>query len=292
MFDPKNFEPVSKIAQYLMEQKTRGEAAPTSIAFSPANFIDSEDRVKTISSDVKKLRLDLFKKEGPPFFGKSAYSRAVRWLIKTGKDEALQFSKEKGKSQKEFPGLQKKLDVIVDRMNALSPRRYSCNWELPAIPIYKRAKGKKYALQDAIVTFPGMALRALLNAAREFSWRTGFSEHSMISYILIGIEPILPLYSIKAGNKVVLELHRRLNYRDFSSIYGNIMKHFKRQKKETEKNLDIYRFIEERGGQPDHGKMKFWDNAFRAWKRKRPDDKINTSDGLRKAYLRIKRRLK
>ncbi len=262
-----NFEMIQRITLYLYEnEKIRKDFLPM-LNFYPGVFIASEERIKFISSEVKQIRKELFGTQEVPF--KDGYDRAIEWLRKEAKKEADDFYK------KHREEVQKNILKYI------------------RIPIKADPLGPDV---DEIITFPGTKLRKLANVINWYSQNTYFSQFSLLMFILTGIKPILPSYSIVqeissyGGKKVELKIFRPLSQKEFSSLFKPISRYLPQRKKITIKNLEVYKFIEKRGGIPPVGKMNFWKDALKEWN-KAYQNKYSSARSLRMTYLRIRQKI-
>jgi len=279
--DRKNIHRIQQVALRLHEDRKDKKSISPKIDFFPGSFLAAERRIEYILPEIIKIRIELFGKQEPPF----NYDNAIEWLKKESKKEAIEFYKRKQASQKDMQKLKNKIHKLIDDLNEIQQWDHGLKSELITIPIIFKS-----GLQDEFITFPGTKLRKL------DSQDTNFSQFSLLMFILTGIKPILPSYSIiqeissYGGKKIGLKIFRPFSQREFISLFKLVGKFMPRKKKIKNKNLEVYRFIKEKGPIPLKGKMEFWRNTWQEWNKIHPKQKYASSSGLRMAYLRIKKK--
>lgn len=265
LFDYKNIHGIQRIALSLHDWEKKKTTAVPELNFYPGMFIAAEKRIKYILPEVKKIREELFRTQEAPF----NYDKAIEWLRKEAKKERDDFYKKNQEAQKDIL----KYDRIPIKADPLGPD------------------------VDEIITFPGTKLRKLFNVINWYSQDTYFSQFSLLMFILTGIKPILPSYSIKkeitsVGRRVELKLFRPFNQKEFIKLFKPIEEFMSRKKKLKGKGIKVYEFIEEIGFVPSKNKMRFWEEALSQWNKKYPKEKYANESSLRMAYTRTKKRVK
>ena len=135
-----------------------------------------------------------------------------------------------------------------------------------------------------------------------------FPEYAITALILTGDKPILPKYTIESnwtGNQmpgddwfkreqVVIKLnYADLTFEEFYDIYKEYRSrlNFTRKKSVRDKQLLIYRMVQEEGGVSAKRKLEFWIRIQEKWNTSYPDESYKTWEGLYKAYNNIKDKL-
>lgn len=93
-------------------------------------------------------------------------------------------------------------------------------------------------------------------------------------------------------SSIGIKIYRDMSYKEFIRLFHEVKKFFKRPGKQlTEKHERIYNLVNELGGIPLTGKMKFWGKFRQEWNKLYPDEKYESSIDPRKAFLTIYKRI-
>jgi len=286
-FDRKNRNGIQAIAIYLHESKKDKKTHLPEIDLFPGSFFVAEKRIKYILPEIIKIRKELFAQEEPPF----DYDSAINWIKKESRKEAIEFYKRERLPQEDVQKLKDKIRELIDDLNKSQNWSFTMGSKLITIPIVF-----KNGLYDEIITFPGTKLRRLALAISFHSENTNFSQFSLLMFILTGIKPIPPSYSITqefssyGGKTIEIKIFRPLKLIKLMPLFKIVGGFMPREKKIKDKNIIIYNFIEKRGPIPLTGKMEFWAKAWQEWNKIYPKEKYASSGGLRMAYLRNKKK--
>ncbi len=134
---------------------------------------------------------------------------------------------------------------------------------------------------------------------------TGFNQTSLFAYILTGIEPILPRWQLHTKIQVQplhsgeqlsfvsvnLEIKAKdLSFEELQEVYRHIREQLKVKKTKplNVNHLALYKMVQEKGGQPRKGTVKFWESVREELnKRRRPNQRYDTWKGVKITYDRI-----
>jgi len=134
---------------------------------------------------------------------------------------------------------------------------------------------------------------------------TGFSQLSLIQFILTGIKPILRRFAtgwylshftLPNGKKlrptrVEIDVRARdLSFQELQGIYTQyrMALQFQRGKTLNEKHLALYQLVSTKGGPPKgKGTVSFWESIKEEWNTKHPRGGYQTWKGVKMAYDRI-----
>jgi hypothetical protein len=210
---------------------------------TPGQIVISARLAEAIKPRVDAVRNELFGATYPPF---SSYEDGIAWL-KTVEEESLTSAK-----------------ASTLRLKGELPISYS-------IP------GKEWS---ELISVPrGSRLVPLAQASREMAQITGFSQASVVVYILAGIAPLLPSVRIHTRPnwneefqicriQVQVEFNSPdVSYDQFRRLYG-MLRHtwnVAKEKRLTERDYRILAIVERLGGEPREGQAAFWRKAQQLW---------------------------
>lgn len=253
---------------------------------SPDNIIRSKEELKGILPIVEDMRISLFGVPGVPF---KDFARASKWLRDESRKEALAYQKKNLARVKDLPDLREKIFTVLDKWNEVSEWKSSLTFELVILPMAVKRNGKYF--EDAIKTSPGTALYDFALKTKKLEKTTRFTQPGLVYFTLAGITPTARIYDITRSKTVDIKIYRPPSDKEFYQLSRLIKNRWKRGKKLNEKCLQVYEFIDSRGGLPRLNKMIFWETSWKAWNKKYPRDKFMTSGGLRMAYVRVHEKL-
>jgi len=276
-----------------------------SINFEPPeeSYIISRELTKEIIPLIKKLRLELFKTEEPPFpiQKKKNFDRAIEWLKKEEKKQFLQW---KNTIEKEFGGaenlkskrkkLEKEIYNLLSKLRKITPGKIS---PLKYISILLPCPGEK-GWASYIRVIPGSSLEKLENTTKEIAEETNFQQASLVMFMLTGISPLSVSYRMrkKIGKKNIfeIEIYRFLIKKEAEELLNEVKKFFKKGKdfikKEHEFLYDIVEKQKKKREYQEKTKTEFWEDAMRKFNEKYPG-RFNNWNGPRMAYNRIMKRI-
>ena len=132
---------------------------------------------------MEQLRQELFGSRQPPF---RSYEDATEWIVKAGESQDNLSSEERQRRQELrqeiFDNLREWSQLTGDEVQLFPGRKRN-------LPFIKRANGALWL--DEYHVRPGFPLAKLEEVSRRLATLTSFSPHSVVSYILIGKEPLL-----------------------------------------------------------------------------------------------------
>jgi hypothetical protein len=155
----------------------------------------------------------------------------------------------------------------------------------------------------ALVTRPGSSLYQLGEISRQMSEATGFAQSALVAYILSDIPPLLPVarWQIQSPSRQLPtgeDLVRQEVTLTFCSgfvtsdqlkaLHRHIRQAFGQEKAKdlSEEDCELLKLVDERGGIPPRGKMRFWEAIAREFSARR--GVVYKPDRLRMRYHRLK----
>jgi hypothetical protein len=251
-------------------KKRSGPPRPV-FEYSADNLSRSEKMLELIRPVVEKLRLELFGKREAPF---ADYDAALRWIGEEAPAEATAFFEKTGDMRARVKELDGEIERLVLERNELEESYLTGTVDYRTVPVQ---------LASGFRTFPGTMLRTLALTVRSMAAITNFRENHLTVYVLVGIKPVQKLIDISVYGPV--------SVRDLVAFYRRHFPAVKRARRISPASLAIVEFIKARGGVPAKGKMKFWENAARAWNKVHKRNSAITLDGIKRAYERALKRL-
>lgn len=260
-------------------------------------YIISNETIKEILPSIKKLRQEVFSKEIPPFPNNP--QKAFAWLKEEEEKEARPFCQKNEKNIKKIDELCNEILNKIGEYNKLTNIRCEFSQKKRVLS-YPREDGWKKIIQ----VWEGTPLARLEEKTRKLSEKVGFTQESLILFVLTGIKPISSLYSISeayrvingeyVGKKVTLHINRPLTKKIIEKIYCRVKEIFGKERKSflKKKHSDLYDLVEKHGRPPKRNKGDFWQKIKKEINEKYPnwfnDPKAN---GPRITYNRIKKRV-
>ena len=261
------------------------------------SYIISNETIKEILPSIKKLRQEFFSKEIPPFPNNP--QKAFAWLKEEEEKEAHPFRQNIEKNRKKIDELRNEiLNKIGEYKNLTNIR---CEFSRKSrVLSYPGEGGSKKIIQ----VWEGTLLARLEEKTRKLSEKAGFTQESMILFVLTGIKPVSLHYSISVASrfidgefvrkKVTLHINRPLTKKTSEKIRSRIKQIFGMERKSflKEKHSDLCDLVEKHGGSPKQNKGDFWQKIKKEINEKYPnwfnDLKAN---GPRITYNRIKKHI-
>ncbi len=267
---------------------------------SPDTLVCSMLLAAQIKPDVQALRLRLFETSEPPF---TDYNDAVDWIEQECEEGKIEHSPEdSARYEREF---REELNEFADRWGAVLGFRYDIQPKRPGIMFANlrrnRAYRRPYNSQSKI--------GPLHCFAEQTSTKTGFSEQSLVAYVLSGIESIIPEMSLSFRSSLpflkqieqatVVIRKPNICENDFRRAYASLKEATtirdsanqvvgkSRASLLKDKDVVIIRAIRKLGGIPPKGKGRndFWSRMVEELKSQGIDD--IGPHGVRKRVARL-----
>ena len=139
---------------------------------------------------------------------------------------------------------------------------------------------------------------------------TGFSQLSLIHFVLVGIKPILRRFTTSAHllhftlpdkeelrpTRVEIDIRARdLSFQELHEIYTQYRTYLQLQRGKAfnEKHLALYRLVKRKGIPPKgKGIVAFWNSVRDEWNSLYPNDKHQSWKGVKQNYERVIQKLK
>ncbi|MEA1963709.1 MAG: hypothetical protein U9O41_01070, partial [Candidatus Aerophobetes bacterium] len=237
---------------------------PESINFEPSeeSYIISRELIKEIIPRIKKLRLELFKTEVPPFpiQKKENFDRAIEWLRKEEKKQSLQW---KNTVEKEFGGaknlrnerekIEKEIHNLLSKLRKITPTKI---FPPKYISILLPCPGEK-GWVSYIRVMPGSSLEKLEKTTKEIAEETNLQQASLVMFTLTGISPLSVSYRMrkKIGKKNIfeIEIYRFLIKKEAEELLNEVKKFFKKGKDFIKKEHEfLYDIVEKQKNKRDY----------------------------------------
>ncbi len=284
---------VSKVIQYAgylaCIEKEERDYKKSKIA--TITFISAHELVKENLLYVRSLRKALFGTETPPFpFSFDTpdnWEKAIDWLKEEEKKESSPIRKEIKKKEEERLKVKSELLVVLKKYSELT----HCKWEIKSKKNNIHYPGRNGYIEKKPV-WDDTKLGDLEKGVKIIFKETNFPKASILMFILTGIEPLVPSFSlseeISTGKKSIsIDIYKNLHSNESLSLNRYIKKMTKVRIKELSKNQqEIYDMIEEEGGVPPEGKMKFYGKILKKWNELHPRKQMSTPDFIRMNYRR------
>lgn len=262
----------------------------------PAANVVSTLLVDSLQPDVEKLRLELFESSEPPF---PNFEDAALWMEGEGAQRTAPESRHLERGHE-----------IIDEIG----RRAAELSELWDMPIYSPAidrlsisyvnpeGGPARADVGPVKVSVAMGLRSKLVPIKRFiisaSSRTGFSEESLVAYILSGTPPLLPELTVTTSYFRNLDVPpvdkieiRTENFRkeDVTRAFKALQRARGGRKAAPVDAQDhlIIEVVRQLGGIPERGKGEFWSRVSRELRR---NGMKLSADAARMRWYRLRKK--
>jgi hypothetical protein len=244
----------------------------------------SAERARAIFSRVQQVRQQLFGTEQPPF---GSQADAERWL----EEEATRQVR-----SDEIASLRTEIQGMMGKWARLTGGHLG--FGLNVLPFARQDRIDKITIKS-----PG-ALAVLETETRRMANATGFSQPSVVAYVLTDVTPILAPYTVSLSVPLLNEfdvLHIPIiityNKRDITDTEIREMRREIRQlwNSEKEKRLGDHALIlrdivEECGPEPEKGKMAYWQRIKQEFNRRTGGNRYGSGKAAKKAYTAIRRK--
>jgi hypothetical protein len=285
---------IGRLATSLVKKKEEGGGeARLSFKLTPQGIVTSDIVAGKIATWVQTIREQLFGSRVAPF---REIGEAIDWIMQKQEQESATWERQKRK-----PDSEAERDV-QHAMKGIQGSR-ECRVEL--IETYLSLD---YIGRDGLLTpyriLPNMDLDRLEIETVKMSRITGFTQPSLVTYILTDIKPIIPrvivsssqrLRCLSSGDKleeyrVDLQIRAKdLTYEEIHDIYHRVRNDLQltRTKPLNKTDYKIYEAVVQRGG-PRKGKgtVAFWEE-LRVECNKNNGTKYKTWRGIKKRYQQI-----
>lgn len=266
-----------------------GESAPkTLLELSPEGLIHADILIAEIQPSIMKLRHAFFGAESPPF--PNEVDEAIRWLDEETHKQACELASYP--SQPTLPEFQK----IVTRTIPLYLKRKSRRlpghqFKLIVEPLTIQYRGTDGQMKKRPI-IRATPLHVIQDALQRISIDTGFAFDMLLVFLLTGIHPVIPALRIRTTvrkSKVVsVDFLRSMHNEELLSLHKVLQYAFRAGRKSlSSRSLEVYQFVNERGGIPVSGKEAFWRKLHTEWNLVHPERKFSSSGCLRVSYSRI-----
>lgn len=266
-----------------------------SVELSLQDIVSSDYLVDKISYWIEQIREELFGVTEPPF--PDDLESSISWIETTALIDL-----ENNKSAKD--------STEGDIRQLTSSQQTGVPFLMRDILIPSKSSVKSIWVQ------PGTLLYNLSRKIETISRATGFGKHALTTYILTGLEPILPRLSISLNlGKAVLpcrnndlqdsnykltkrslkiEIHTAdLSPKELKMIYDKYRRELRIRKTKSlsSEQVKLYYMVRNRGGPPVQGSKAFWQEIRAAWN-KIPDNKPYKSwEGVYQRYKIVERKM-
>ena len=135
------------------------------------------------------------------------------------------------------------------------------------------------------------------------SYEVGIEQESLKFFLLADIKPLTVPYVITMPGKeyckgrrkcyyVNVKINTELGLDDLFAIYRTVrdVLGVKRGRRFDEQHLELYTMVQERGGVPTKGVVKFWESVLEEWDARHPGD-YKEWRSIRRAYDRLSKKL-
>jgi hypothetical protein len=232
----------------------------------------NDRRAEAIRPWVQQTRQELFGSPSPPF---PSYTDAVRWIEQMA-DMPPQPGLPVGQRQEIEALFSQRAHELAQLAQALGAVSVSMKMERAELLYAKPGAPRASALSPP----HGSVLQRLGRISQEMSHATGFSQPSLMAYILSDIPPLLPvarlqiqcpLRQLPSGDSLVRpEVTLTFSVGFVTSDQLRAMNRRVRQafgqtktRDLSDEDYELLKLIDERGGVPARGKMAFWEDIAR-----------------------------
>jgi hypothetical protein len=184
-------------AIYAARKRSQSDPAPSQrMPLLPADLVRSNDLAEKIRPAVEQLRSELFDSPAPPF---PEYEDAAQWLERTA---AEQDAYAQANSQTRI-ALERSIHEKLEEYRILTGEGYQSPFLLNLLEYAKPGSDWVHRVH----AWGRTSLATLAHTSRELVDATGFSQASVVAYILAGIPPLLASVSIGMSDGYRNEFH-------------------------------------------------------------------------------------
>jgi len=249
--------------------QTQPKARPR-VEYSADNLLRSEKAIEELRPEIDVLRLELFGRTQAPF---KTLHAALRWLRKESMVEHRAFIERVGDQREKVKAIDKKIEKLTEERNRLAESYVG--WKMDfSVPIPLAG--------CFFCTFPGTRLRKFALQLRPLASIFNFTEAGLAAHVLSGSTPVKRLLDITIHGPVLVK--------DVISFYKSQAPRFKHERRVPPRYLEVLEFVKARRGVPKKGKMKFWENASKAWNKAHRAKRRLSLDGLKRLHERAAKR--
>jgi hypothetical protein len=183
---------------YASQKQSQSDTAPSQrMPLPPADPVMSKDVAEKIRPAVEQLRSELFDSPAPPF---PKYEDAVQWLEQTALE---QNAYAQANSQTRI-ALEQSIHEKLEEYRVLTGEGYQSPFLLNLLEYAKL--GSDWWVHRVHV-WGGTSLATLAHTSKRLGDATGFTQASVVAYILAGIPPFLASVSINILDGYSNEFH-------------------------------------------------------------------------------------
>jgi hypothetical protein len=242
---------------------------------TPQDLMMSDDLAEKIRPAVEKVRSELFSSPHPPF---AALEEAIQWLERTAAEQETQ-----ARANNQSPeALKQTIYEMLEKYRLLTGEPVDNPFQLELLEYVE--PGNQWV--RCMPVRWGMSLATLAMVSKELAGATGFSQASVVAYILAGIRPLLVPISISMlwgysntfsifRRRTTVELHTpNITDTQLKAIRKVIRREWSTERKKplTEADKQLLDVVHRLGGVPKdkrHGEYKaFFEHVrqeFNTW---------------------------
>jgi hypothetical protein len=245
------------------------------LSMAPQDLVMSDDLAEKISPAVEQVRSEIFGSSHPPF---AALEEVIPWLEQTAAGQEAQ-----ARANNQAPeALKQTILEMLEKYRVLTGEIVDNPFKLELLEYVE--PGHQWVRRMCV--WGRTSLATLARASKELADATGFSQASVVTYILAGIRPLLAPISISMAwgysntfsifrRRATVELHTpNVTDAQLKTIRKVIRREWSTEKKKPllEADKQLLDIIQGLGGVPKdkrHGEYKaFYEQirqAFNAW---------------------------
>lgn len=266
------------------------------VEISSQDLVTSDFLVRKITSWVEKTREELFGAPEPPFI--DDLESAISWIETTARIDLENKNPAAASIKKEIYQIAEQQETSVPFL-----RRDIF------VPVNNKVK--------SIFVQPGTLLYNLSRKIETIAGATGFGKPSVITYILTGLEPILPRVNITfqtgraslpdngdhkvekkpvtiSRKSIVIEIQSAdLSPQELKAIYDRYRQELKiRKTKSLSKDqVKLFYLVYNRGGPPREGAKAFWQDVKEVWNSNPANKPYKSWEGVYQRYKIVERKM-
>ena len=263
---------------------------------TPGMIVVSDDLTRRIASSVEHVRQELFGSTDVPF---SSYEQVATWIEQQGQNQNYTLRYEDGSANGnssgstwvvQNPQLEQQLQAIQQQLFELHMQWSELTGEPLVLPSYppkcrhlpylRRENG--WLVPEEFPACAGSPLAKLCEISHTLAAVTGFFQHNVVMYILMGTEPLLSPFTVRfkhtpypTFNRVRVQAAIEIETPDITDVQWRAIHQEIRQAWGVENTtlLDeddqrLQNIVIQLGGVPPRrGKMAFWERARQEWNR-------------------------
>jgi hypothetical protein len=260
-------------------------------------IVVSDDLTRRIASSVEHVRQELFGSTDVPF---ASYEQVATWIEQQGQNQDYTFRYEEGSANGQCggrtwvvqnPQLEQQLQAIEQQLLELHTQwsqltgeplvRASSPPRCRYLPYLRRA-ADGWLWPEEFPACAGSPLAKLYESSHTMAAGTGFSQLSVVMYVLMGTKPLLSPFRVRFKHtpyplfdRVRIQAAIEIETPDITDVQWRAIHHKIRQAWEVENTTQLdeddqrlQSIVAQLGGVPQgRGKMAFWEQARQEWNR-------------------------